>query len=263
MHSAICGLVHLHDLFEFTNSKPAIAHRDIKSKNLLMKTERTVCIADFGLSVTSKGIETNKYEHLIIRSGTKRYMPPEVLAESIDEKRFKSFQMADIYSFSLLLWEIVMHSELNPELSSTYRPPYYEWVGEDPSFDVMKKVVSIEKKRPSLAPFLGRSKAPAICQASGADERGNESVNEAGNSRNESGNETGNEASNELRNEAKDQENSQANESNDKQLIAEICELIENCWLEDASKRFDYIEIRKRFSKIINRDRVGSEILRS
>lgn len=250
MHSAICGLVHLHDLFEFTNSKPAIAHRDIKSKNLLMKTERTVCIADFGLSVTSKGIETNKYEHLIIRSGTKRYMPPEVLAESIDEKRFKSFQMADIYSFSLLLWEIVMHSELNPELSSTYRPPYYEWVGEDPSFDDMKKTVSIEKKRPSLKPFLGQFKASAAVR-----------VTDQANGEDESINETSNASRNELKDEEKIQTNH--NETSDKRLIAEICELIENCWLEDASKRFDYIEIRKRFSRVINRDRVCSEIVRS
>lgn len=72
MYSAISGLFHLHDLFEFTTSKPAIAHRDLKSKNLIMKSDSIVCIADFGLSVTSKGIETNKYEYLNIRSGTKR-----------------------------------------------------------------------------------------------------------------------------------------------------------------------------------------------
>ena len=158
-------------------------------------------------------------------------MAPEVLAESMDEKRFKSFQMADIYSFALLLWEIVMHSELNPQLSSTYKPPYYEYVGEDPNFDDMKKVVSIEKKRPSLEPFLGQFKMlPEAEQGA-----------------------TGNEAN----------DQAACNETDSRQLMIEICQLIENCWLEDASKRFDYIEIRKRFSKIINRDRVSFEMVRS
>lgn len=151
-------------------------------------------------------------------------MPPEVLAESMDEKLFRSFQMADIYSFSLLLWEIVMHSKLNPELSSVYRPPYYEWVGEDPSFDDMKKVVSIEKKRPSLEPFLGQRQTLPEDEPSAQTD---------------------------------------SNQTDNRQLIIEICELIENCWLEDASKRFDYIEIRRRFSQIINRDRVSAEIVRS
>ena len=31
--------------------KPGIAHRDLKSKNILMKSNNTCCIADFGLAV--------------------------------------------------------------------------------------------------------------------------------------------------------------------------------------------------------------------
>lgn len=84
-----------------------------------------------------------------------RYMPPEVLDESIDVKSFKAFQMADIYSFSLLLWEIIVHCELNPQLTSGYKLPYYEYVKDDPSFEEMKKIVSVDQKRPSLQPLLG------------------------------------------------------------------------------------------------------------
>ncbi len=31
--------------------KPAIAHRDFKSKNVLIKSDMTACIADFGLAL--------------------------------------------------------------------------------------------------------------------------------------------------------------------------------------------------------------------
>ena len=31
--------------------KPAIAHRDFKSKNVLVKNDLTACIADFGLAI--------------------------------------------------------------------------------------------------------------------------------------------------------------------------------------------------------------------
>ena len=40
------------------------------------------------------------------RVGTKRYMPPEVLDETINISHFESFKRADIYSFGLVLWEI-------------------------------------------------------------------------------------------------------------------------------------------------------------
>ena len=35
----------------FAAGKPAIAHRDIKSKNILVKKNGTCCIADLGLAV--------------------------------------------------------------------------------------------------------------------------------------------------------------------------------------------------------------------
>lgn len=38
--------------------------------------------------------------------GTKRYMPPEVLDETLDKSHFQSYIMADMYSFGLILWEI-------------------------------------------------------------------------------------------------------------------------------------------------------------
>lgn len=51
--SAACGLEHLHSKLRGTGApvKPAIAHRDIKSKNVLVKRTGVCCIADFGLAV--------------------------------------------------------------------------------------------------------------------------------------------------------------------------------------------------------------------
>ena len=54
-----CGLSYLHSerriQEEKTNTidgiKPSIAHRDFKSKNVLLKSDLTACIADFGLAL--------------------------------------------------------------------------------------------------------------------------------------------------------------------------------------------------------------------
>lgn len=51
--SIACGLVHLHTELFGTEGKPAIAHRDLKSKNILVTKELRCCIADLGLSVPS------------------------------------------------------------------------------------------------------------------------------------------------------------------------------------------------------------------
>ena len=50
-HSIAAGLTHLHAEIFGTRGKPAIAHRDIKSKNILVKNSGECCIADFGLAV--------------------------------------------------------------------------------------------------------------------------------------------------------------------------------------------------------------------
>lgn len=53
-HAFCRGLMHLHEEMpprKGNEYKPAIAHRDFKSKNVLLKADLTACIADFGLAL--------------------------------------------------------------------------------------------------------------------------------------------------------------------------------------------------------------------
>jgi len=47
------------------------------------------------------------------RKGTRRYMAPEILDETMNCSHFESYRQADIYSFSLVLWEITRRCELD------------------------------------------------------------------------------------------------------------------------------------------------------
>ncbi|GJP29986.1 hypothetical protein CLOM_g22015 [Closterium sp. NIES-68] len=74
-----------------------IVHRDLKTDNLLLdQKHRVVKIADFGVSRVQPGDRTMKR-----RTGTYGYMAPEVLKEQPYD------HMADVYSFGIVLWEIV------------------------------------------------------------------------------------------------------------------------------------------------------------
>ena len=100
------GISHLHTEIFGTKGKPAIAHRDIKTKNILVKKDGTCAIADFGLAVRFES-ETNEIDIAPnTRVGTRRYMAPEVLDESLNKSSFESFKAADMYAFGLVLWEI-------------------------------------------------------------------------------------------------------------------------------------------------------------
>uniref|UniRef100_A0A8C5IHW6 receptor protein serine/threonine kinase n=1 Tax=Junco hyemalis TaxID=40217 RepID=A0A8C5IHW6_JUNHY len=68
--SIICGLVHLHVEIFGTQGKPAIAHRDLKSRNILVKSNRQCCIADLGEFIVIfydyKNSNTIRYIYLYI-----------------------------------------------------------------------------------------------------------------------------------------------------------------------------------------------------
>lgn len=54
------------------------------------------------------------------RVGTKRYMAPECLDETINMEHFESFKRADVYSFGLVLWEIARRCSVGGELLFIY-----------------------------------------------------------------------------------------------------------------------------------------------
>ncbi|KAI6214169.1 Receptor protein serine/threonine kinase [Aphelenchoides besseyi] len=114
--SIVAGLEHMHYalLGNEGRRKPEIAHRDLKSKNVIVKRPGVCCIADFGLAVRR---EDNKIlpQKLNVQVGTKRYMPPEVLSASLNPTNFEEFKMADIYAYALVLWEICCRIDNSPQ----------------------------------------------------------------------------------------------------------------------------------------------------
>ncbi|XP_034048390.1 bone morphogenetic protein receptor, type IBb [Thalassophryne amazonica] len=149
-YSSISGLCHLHTEIYGTQGKPAIAHRDLKSKNILVKKNGSCCVADLGLAVKFNS-DTNEGDvPSNLRVGTKRYMPPEVLDETLNRSYFQSFIMADMYSFGLILWEITRRC-ISGGIVEEYQLPYHDLVPTDPSYEDMREVVCIKKQRPTFA----------------------------------------------------------------------------------------------------------------
>ncbi|KAG7481503.1 hypothetical protein MATL_G00067390 [Megalops atlanticus] len=148
-YSSVSGLCHLHTEIFGTQGKPAIAHRDLKSKNILVKKNGACCIADLGLAVKFIS-DTNEVDiPPNTRVGTKRYMPPEVLDESLNRNHFQSYIMADMYSFGLILWEVARRC-VSGGIVEEYQLPYHDLVPTDPSYEDMREVVCIKRLRPSF-----------------------------------------------------------------------------------------------------------------
>jgi len=90
--SAASGIDYLHNHCN-------LIHRDLKSMNLLINTYKThldVKVCDFAFSRI-----INKKEHMTGNIGTVSWMAPEVL----EMKKYN--EKADVYSFGVILWELV------------------------------------------------------------------------------------------------------------------------------------------------------------
>lgn len=141
------GLAHLH---EEGGGKPAVAHRDFKSKNVLLKADLSACIADFGLALIFVAGRGCGDAHGQV--GTRRYMAPEVLDGAINFTK-DAFLRIDMYACALVLWEIASRcSDAAPELPGQYRLPLEEEVGSHPSLEEMQEAVVQRKLRPHIPP---------------------------------------------------------------------------------------------------------------
>ncbi|VFQ85336.1 unnamed protein product [Cuscuta campestris] len=84
-----------------------IVHRDVKAENMLLDTNRTLKIADFGVA----RVEAQNPKDMTGETGTLGYMAPEVL----DGKPYN--RKCDVYSFGICLWEIYCCDLPYPDLS--------------------------------------------------------------------------------------------------------------------------------------------------
>ncbi|KAM9496426.1 TGF-beta receptor type-2 isoform 1-T1 [Clarias gariepinus] len=142
------GLAHLHSDRSATGGvKVPVAHRDLKSDNVLVKEDRSCCICDFGLSIR---LDSNmSTEELANRGqvGTARYMAPELLESRLNLENIESFKQADVYSMALVLWEITSRCTAIGEVRE-YEPPFGKL--NQPCIESMKDTVIRDRERPEI-----------------------------------------------------------------------------------------------------------------
>lgn len=144
------GLMHLHEEIPANKAdgyKPAVAHRDFKSKNVLLKADMSACIADFGLALIFHPGKPCGDTHGQV--GTRRYMAPEVLEGAINFTR-DSFLRIDMYACGLVLWELASRCTVQDGPIGEYRLPFEEEVGLHPTLEDMQESVVHKKERPLI-----------------------------------------------------------------------------------------------------------------
>lgn len=156
--SIVNGLAHLHMDIAGTQGKPPIAHRDLKSRNILVKDDGECCIADLGFAVKMGRSNCDADLHYNPdRVGTKRYMAPEVLDGTLRQPLPEAFKQADMYSLGLVFWELTRRCHV-PDVygPEEYQLPYQDMVAQDPSIEEMKSIVCEQGLRPPLTPVWGQ-----------------------------------------------------------------------------------------------------------
>eukprot|EP00009_Paramoeba_aestuarina_P014468 CAMPEP_0201534276 /NCGR_PEP_ID=MMETSP0161_2-20130828/55802_1 /ASSEMBLY_ACC=CAM_ASM_000251 /TAXON_ID=180227 /ORGANISM="Neoparamoeba aestuarina, Strain SoJaBio B1-5/56/2" /LENGTH=398 /DNA_ID=CAMNT_0047938821 /DNA_START=204 /DNA_END=1396 /DNA_ORIENTATION=- len=99
------GIDYMHSLI------PPVIHRDLKSLNLLVGEKWEIRISDFGLSTVKSIYQDNGSAPTLV--GTPAWAAPEVLL------REGYSESADIYSFGVILWEVVTKKRPYGRMSPT------------------------------------------------------------------------------------------------------------------------------------------------
>lgn len=75
------------------------------------------------------------------------FFKTKVLDDTINTNHFDAFKRADVYAFGLILWELARRCDINDDYED-YQLPFYDVVQPDPSIEEMRKVSSVEFRRP-------------------------------------------------------------------------------------------------------------------
>ncbi|XP_069388744.1 bone morphogenetic protein receptor type-2-like isoform X2 [Paralichthys olivaceus] len=150
------GLSFLHtELYRTDQYKPAVAHRDVTSRNVLVRDDLSCVLADFGLSMRLTGHRPCRPGDddtvAISEVGTVRYMAPEVLGGALNLRDCESaLKQVDVYALGLLYWESFRRcSDLfSAETAPEYQLAFQAELGNHPSFEEMQNLVVREKYRP-------------------------------------------------------------------------------------------------------------------
>ncbi|KFU88415.1 TGF-beta receptor type-2, partial [Chaetura pelagica] len=148
--SLVSGVAHLHsDYTACGRPKIPIAHRDIKSTNVLVKSEQECVLCDFGIAIRLDPSLTVDDFANCGQVGTARYMAPEVLESRVNLEDLESFKQMDVYSMALVLWEMASRCEVVGEVKN-YELPFGSKVQEQPCVDTMRDIVLHGRGRPEI-----------------------------------------------------------------------------------------------------------------
>lgn len=144
------GLAFLHEDIQGPKGqdiKPAVAHRDFKSKNVLLRSDLSALIADFGLALKFEPSKAPGSTHGQV--GTRRYMSPEILEGAITFTR-DAFIRIDMYACGLVLWELMSRCSAVDGPIDEYQLPFVEEIGQHPTLEEMQQIVVVKKIRPVI-----------------------------------------------------------------------------------------------------------------
>uniref|UniRef100_A0A3Q3JE97 Serine/threonine-protein kinase receptor n=1 Tax=Monopterus albus TaxID=43700 RepID=A0A3Q3JE97_MONAL len=144
------GLAHLHsDTTARGVPKVPVAHRDLKSSNIVVKSQTECALCDFGLALRlDLSLTVDDYANSG-QVGTARYMAPEVLESRVNLEDLEAFKQMDVYSMALVLWEMASRCHAIGEVRS-YEPAFGSQVCEQPCVDSMRDLVLRDRGRPEI-----------------------------------------------------------------------------------------------------------------
>jgi len=165
------GMFHLH------TKRPPILHRDLKPGNIFIGHGLVMKVGDFGMSRliptsdeecpnegAASGLQRQLTPGII---GTPVYTAPEILDERLQCKEFRADRIlkADVYSYGITLWEVLMRERAHAGLT------LYEIVGRwvtDPE-EMRLPAIPIPKDEPQYNQKTIRSLGELVTQCTSID----------------------------------------------------------------------------------------------